>query len=519
MNNQPSPQNCPDPRPTATPVEADAYGYSAEIQKKIVAMVLFDDRDFSQTCKIIRPGYFENPILQDLVLIMLNYMKKYGKLMPDDVFIQEVSDFLAKKKPKDPNRDDLYWNVVESVMALGVEGDFDYVHDRVLDFAKYQATKKAIIDSVDLLQKKQDYPEIRRRITEAIDTDPEGDNEELHCVRVADEEEKDVHWLMPNRVPYNELTIWAGDPGAGKSYLSMWLAAHISARIPWETDPAVPVEDGSVIILNTEDSVSTTIRKRLRTNYADLSRCYVIDSVVRKDKEGERLFSLTRDLNRLKKKIEEVGDVRLLVIDLLDSFLGPGVDSNKATDISAVLAPLKRFAEQNQIAILGLMHLNKNQQSDFLYRLLGSVKLVGIPRVVEFITKDKNNPRTRYFQIAKNNLTDEEWENLNFSFHKEKDGKMVVDLDAEVPPIAEQLGPETKEQVREKRKKTDEAVAILRELLERDSAPEAVLVSEVKSAHPDIYNNAWGKAREEVGVKFFQRDGVYWWALKKKKHL
>ena len=211
---------------------------------------------------------------------------------------------------------------------------------------------------------------------------------------------------MPNRVPYNELTLWGGDPGAGKSYLSMWLAAHVSDAIPWETDPTAPVEQGSVIILNTEDTVSSIIRKRLRLNGADLKKCFVIDSVFQKG--GERQFSLTKDLNRLKKKIEEVGDVRLVVIDLLDTYLGTSVDSNKGTDISAVLSPLKRFAEQNHIAILGVMHLNKSQQSSFIYRLLGSVKLVGIPRVVEFITKDKNDSQIRYFHIAKNNCTEED---------------------------------------------------------------------------------------------------------------
>jgi len=495
--------------------DQETYGYSAELQRKIVAMILYDPRIISESLEVIRSQYFDNPILQDLVTILLRYIEKYQRLIPTDVFIQETSDLLAKQ-PNLPAS--MYWDMVESVISLGVEGDFDYVRDRVLDFAKYQEVKQAIIDSVDLLQKKRDYTGILQRITKAmaIGSKPEEDYEELHSVCMADVEEKEVSWLLKNRIAYDELTIWGGDPGGGKSYLSMWLAAHISAGIPWEMDPTVP-ECGSVLILNTEDDPETEIHKRLRTNGADMAKCHVIDSVTRKDKTGERLFSLTRDLNKLKKEMDKFGDVRLVIIDLLDTYLGAAVDSHKGTDISIVVAPLKRFATQNHIAILGLMHLNKNEQSSFLYRLLGSVKFVGIPRVVEFITKDKKDFRIRYFHIAKlNHDIVEDWDDLKFAFHKEPDGRIMIDLETDVPPIETQIGPVTKEDLREGRKKKDEAVAILRELFEHDTAPEVVPAAEVISAHPDIYLTAWGKARNEVGVKSFQKDGVHWWKLKKR---
>ena len=163
------------------------------------------------------------------------------------------------------------------------------------------------------------------------------------------------------------------------------------------------------------------------------------------------------------------------------------------------------------------MHLKKGQESEFLFRLLGSMKFSGIPRVVEFITKDKKDFRIRYFHIAKlNHDIVEDWENLKFAFHRENDGRIIIDLDAEVPPIEDQVGPETKEELREKHKKKDEAIAILRELLERDTAPEVVPAAEAISAHPDIYLTAWVRARDEVGVKSFQKDGVWWWRLKKR---
>lgn len=495
---------------TISKKDGETYEFSQEIQEKIIAWLLSDEASL----KIIKPELFDNPIHQALAQIVFNFQAKYHCLPSEDEFLQEV-DQLLDSKARLPH--DEYLDEAEKVLAQKATGDFAYIRDKLTEFAQYQAMRTAIEKSVDLLQKKRDYAGIQQLVNEAVGVGRvEEDNEELHCVVVADVAEEEVHWLMPNRVPYNELTIWGGDPGVGKSYLSLWLAAHITAGIPLETGPTVPVEQGSVIILNTEDTIANTIRKRLRFNGANLKKCLVIDSVLRRER-GERLFSLTKDLNRLKKKIEEVGDVRLVIIDLLDTYLGTNIDSNKATEISAVLAPLKRFAEQNHIAILGLMHLNKNQQSSFIYRLLGSVKLIGIPRVVEFITKDRNDSQIRYFQIAKNNCTDEDWETLGFAFHKEKDGRIIIEMDAEIPPLEEQVGPETKEEVRQRHKKKEEAVAILRDLFGHDNAVEAVLVSEVKKAHPDIYPNAWGKARKEIGVRTFQKDGVWWWSLKKSK--
>ena len=55
--------------------------------------------------------------------------------------------------------------------------------------------------------------------------------------RMKDVESKKIEWLWKYRFPKGKLSILAGDPGLGKSQLSLWMAATISNGSNW------PMED------------------------------------------------------------------------------------------------------------------------------------------------------------------------------------------------------------------------------------------------------------------------------------
>ena len=82
--------------------------------------------------------------------------------------------------------------------------------------------------------------------------------------------------------------------------------------------------------------------------------------MVRDDKNGSRMFSLISDLEPLRRKIIEIGDVRLVLIDPISAYLGVGkVDSFRGTDVRAVLTPLTTLAVDTKVAVIGVMHFNK----------------------------------------------------------------------------------------------------------------------------------------------------------------
>jgi putative DNA primase/helicase len=64
-----------------------------------------------------------------------------------------------------------------------------------------------------------------------------------------------------------------------------------------------------------------------------------------RDNDRNRMFSLVTDLDLLRRKVAEVGDVRMIQIDPLSAYLGNGqVDSYRTPDVRAVLGPVVELA-------------------------------------------------------------------------------------------------------------------------------------------------------------------------------
>jgi predicted ATP-dependent serine protease len=51
--------------------------------------------------------------------------------------------------------------------------------------------------------------------------------------RVSDIPAQEVRWLWPGRIPLGKLTLFAGDPGLGKSFVTLDIAAHATLGKKW----------------------------------------------------------------------------------------------------------------------------------------------------------------------------------------------------------------------------------------------------------------------------------------------
>ena len=137
-----------------------------------------------------------------------------------------------------------------------------------------------------------------------------------------------------------------------------------------------------MVILSAEESPNDSLVPRLEAAGADLSRIHFINMVRDRDEktgqERERMFSLISDLEKLRRKIVEVGDVVTALIDPISAYLGIGtVDSYRDTDVRAALGPLKDLAEEMQVAIITVMHFNKKAIPSLT---VGSCKYFGLVR-------------------------------------------------------------------------------------------------------------------------------------------
>lgn len=226
---------------------------------------------------------------------------------------------------------------------------------------------------------------------------------------LADVQAEPILWLWDQRLACGKLSIITGNPGLGKSQITASLAAVVTTGGRWPvTRDQAP--QGSVIILSAEDDPKDTIRPRMEAAGADLSRVHLVSAIKTTTERGEpstRGFDISRDIDRLRLRMVELGDVRLVIIDPISAYMGKA-DSHNNTEVRAVLAPLQEAAQQFGAAILAVSHLNKSQGQDALLKTQGSVGFVAAARAVWGVAKDKDNPSRRLFMPLKNNLgTDE----------------------------------------------------------------------------------------------------------------
>ena len=145
----------------------------------------------------------------------------------------------------------------------------------------------------------------------------------LCVIRVSDVEVEAVEYLWNGRIARRQVTLIAGVPGGGKSQISCDVAARITTGAAWPDGGCAPL--GSVIMLSAEDTIKGVIRPRLEAAGADLDRVHVVEAA--KEPDGrERTFDLQQDIAALKHLVAEIGDVAMVVIDPITSYMGARID-------------------------------------------------------------------------------------------------------------------------------------------------------------------------------------------------
>jgi len=243
----------------------------------------------------------------------------------------------------------------------------------------------------------------------------------LRITCVCDVEPEPVEWLWPGRLARGKLTLVAGDPGIGKSQIAIDAAARTSAGLDWPDGGRAVA--GCVLILSAEDAIKDTIRPRLEAAGADLKRVHVIEAV-RERGHKERSFNLKDNIIHLGSAVKQIGDVALLVIDPITSYMGTDINSHQTTDVRAVLEPLARFADQSSITVLGISHPPKGAQGKAINAVTGSLAYVAAARTV-FIAIEEPETDRRLLLPVKSNLAAPP-PGLGYSLHETITSKGIV---------------------------------------------------------------------------------------------
>lgn len=477
--------------------------FTEEIQQRIVEMLFYDHEAFLKVNDIIKPEYFESPVLADLTKIILDYHDKYPEKFIDiEELTQELDvhlDTSKKPLPREVYQEQFVKLLTEGAsqsVEYGGKG-FQYVLDQVISWSQYQSVKMAILKSIDLLQKKKDYPGILREIKDAVEG--AGGCRKAVILNGSDVVLEDIEWLWHNRIPKNKLSILAGKPQEGKSWFTVMMAAHITSGTPFPNESHRPVKQGHVLVLQAEDGIADTWMKRFLWEGGKPEFLHFITGVRAKRKDRLQYFNLAGDLDLFQNSVREIGHVELAIVDPMMSYVGSKVDAKAEQEVRPMIQALMDLAAEEKVTIQATTHLNKNEAADSLQRLMGSVAFGAAPRFVQLIGRQRGERDQRFFMVMKaTSVPEPEQRMAHFGFRIEENHIQLTP--AEQPPenADELLAPPVMDDAKDRRTKVGAARAYIEDLIKRGIP--TVLASEAKRKVRDLAWSGWKGVREEYGI-------------------
>lgn len=228
--------------------------------------------------------------------------------------------------------------------------------------------------------------------------------------RVSDVVSTPQKWFWNGFIPDRNITLFAGVGGIGKSLLLLYIMAKTTTGERFNAggiDHQLP--KGSVILLSAEDDLQEQIRPKLLAAEADTAKIHYITSKTGKLSKKKKFIELDRDLHFIEQKIKELKDVRLIVIDPIQYFLGE-IKEHINFEVANFLQSLIDLAKTYDIAIVFNKHLRKQASgakgiSSAVSEVGGAGAWTNTPRKCWLITNHHENHEIKIITQLKDNLS------------------------------------------------------------------------------------------------------------------
>ena len=310
-------------------------------------------------------------------------------------------------------------------------------------------------------------------------------------IRMDTVEAEEVSWLWPGLVPRGKLTMMEGDPGCGKTFLALCLAATVSngAFMPDHETGKVDqvVDSANVLYMTAEDGIADTIKPRLEAMGAVHQRIYLLEG--NRDDKG-RLQAVTLENMEPIERAVEIVKPALIVIDPIQGYLGGKTDMYRANEVRPLLAALGKLAERYGCAVVCIRHLTKVNSPKAVYRGMGSIDFAAAARSILLVGRDPDDQNKRAVIQTKNSLA-QMAEAIGFTlesgeFHWTGQSDLTVARMFKNEPVEDE------------RTTVDEAKEYLSETLKNGDVEQAILKSEAEDL--DISYATLRRAKKALGV-------------------
>lgn len=293
-----------------------------------------------------------------------------------------LSPFTIKRtfsEAKEGSRSEVLWKLENELIERGLNKEEVFIVIKDSPWNKFKKRETQLKREIDKAWDTHLHDEEDKPIKSKKKYQEEEDHH-LTLLNLDDVEPEVIEWLWYPYIPVGKLTMIEGDPGLGKSWLTMALASFISRgkALPYQVNP----EKGPVLILSAEDGIADTIKPRLITLKANTKNIIAIPEPVSFTEKGAQAVG---DAIKLIKPT-------LVIIDPLVAYLGGKIDLHKANETREIMARLTRLAEDNHVAIVLVRHLTKGNKDKAIYRGLGSIDLTAAVRSVLAIGRNPKDP-------------------------------------------------------------------------------------------------------------------------------
>ena len=205
------------------------FGHTFQI--KSIASLMKNQTFLEQIHDILDEKHYDSDSLKWVVKECKKYYDEYRKCITLDVF---------KVKTSEVENDILKTSIVENLKEVfrHMESpDLDFIEDKALDFFKNQTLKNAIIQSVDIMESKGDFEQIKRLVDDALNAGTERNIGHEYIEHIEDRYSETARTTVPTGwdviddltqggLGGGELGVIVAPAGVGKT----WVLAAIGAN-------------------------------------------------------------------------------------------------------------------------------------------------------------------------------------------------------------------------------------------------------------------------------------------------
>ncbi len=357
----------------------------------------------------------------------------------------------------------------------------------------------------------------------------------LTTIRASDVKIRPIKWLWKHYIPFGVLTLVSGLPKQGKSQIACNLAAIASKGgiLPdGSTSPKC-----EILYCSAEDNSEEVLTPRFMANQADLNAIHFPQGVttLKNRDEGETQLN-EADLNATEQEywnllnipaledcLNQNPNIRIVVIDPIGSFIGGDTNTYRDNEVRAVLEPLKKLAQEKQLAVLLICHIGKSRHPNADQNILGSTAFHGLARGSLHVQPDNDDPDMKLFLSGNVNLckTPPAWkvwfEDVEFP---SEEGVIETSQVCWSKEAIEGIGAddyyrlEANEFARRgpKPNKLEEAKDWLRTFLADGRKRQTLILGEAEKI--GVSESTLNRAKGEVCKKAFREGNVWYWELK-----